>query len=409
MYHTSTAKLIRLLWFLCFTMLTLIAATNRLQNGILFQEGSLENAMEKAYNRKAFTFVHTTSGNCTPCNLLAKNFYPNQQVAQLYNTEFVNYQLNVDELEYYNMANILNLGKNATLIYIEPTGNMIRRVENVSSVSELIKNAEEVIDLKEKTNSNWLKLEGLYAKVQQGFATPNEMRDCAYLMKTFNQPCTAIVNLYLDTQNPESMATESNRKFLYDFLDNVESHAIDNLLNSITYYKINYGSSFNDKITLALYNSLRIAVQQRDDRLFEKIMYVLNNASLPFIEDQSYFIKAQYYEGTKNFEKFADITTKYLATRGKANAQLLVVSAEKFFLYLNEDRYYKKALDWTNSAISIEGPTYRNHLIKARLLRKLDNSEALTAAKIAKTEALNSNIDTREIDGLIYALEKEQK
>lgn len=409
MYYTSTTKLIRPLWFLCITLLTFLSATSSLQNGIIFQEGSLENAMEKAYVYKTFTFVHTTSGSCTSCNVLAQNYYPNQQVAQLYNANFINYKLNVDEYEYFNIANILNLGKNASLLYIEPNGNLVKKVENINSASDLIAIAEDVIHVREQTNANWTKLEALIDKVHQGFANPDEMRECAYLMKTFNQPCTVIVNKYLDTQNEVSMESENNLRFLYDFLDNVESRAIDNLIDKISYYKMTYGSNFNDKITLALYNSLRVAVQQRDDKLFEKIIHVLNNVSLPFIEDQSYFIKAQYYEGTKSFEKFADITTKYLATRGKANAQLLVVSAEKFFLYLNEDRYYKRALDWVNSAISIEGPTYRNYLIKARLLRKLDNSEALTVAKRAKAEALGSNLNTREIDELIYALEKEQK
>ncbi|PSJ75457.1 hypothetical protein C7N43_18870 [Sphingobacteriales bacterium UPWRP_1] len=397
----------RLLFLCAFSLMLFLAASMPLQNGISFQqEGNFETLMERVLNEQSFAFVHTTWNGCAPCNTLEQSLYPNPDVGRLYNANFINFRLNVDRTEYFNIANILNLGKNAALLYFEPNGQLIKKTENVRSADDLISNAKEVILLQEKTVANRQKLETLYRKANNELASPQELYECAYLLKTFNQPCSDVVNQYLQTQSDEELKSDENIGFIYDFLDNVETKAVDHLLADIQHYKLKYGAVLNEKLTIALYNSLRIAIQQRDDKIFQKIMMVIHNANLPHTEDLLYFVKAQYYENTKSFDKFAVITNSYVKHKGTDNPQLLTILAEKYFLYMNDSGSFKQALEWVNQAIKIDGANYRKNLIKARLLRKTDKNceTALNVALEARTAAEIENIDTKEVDDLIFSI-----
>lgn len=406
MNNCSTSPM-QLLLLGAFSLTLFLAASTPLQNGILFQqEGNFETLMERVLNEKTFAFVHTTWNGCAPCNVLEQSLYPNPEVGRFYNDNFINYRLNIDRTEYFNIANILNLGNNAALLYFEPNGQLIKKTENIRTPDDLISSAKEVMHLQERTPANRQKLENLFRKASNELASPQELYECAYLLKTFNQPCSAIVNQYLQTQTDEELSSPENVSFIYDFLDNVETRAVDYMLADISYYKLRYGAVLNEKLTIALYNSLRIAVHQRDDKIFQKIMMVIHNANLPHTEDLLYFFKAQYYENTKSFEKFAAITNTYVKQKGADNPQLLVILAEKYFLYMNEGSYFKQALEWVNQAIKIDGANYRKNLIKARLLRKTDKNceNALAVALEARNAAEIENIDTKEVDDLIFSI-----
>ncbi|HRK29132.1 MAG TPA: hypothetical protein PK239_17795 [Chitinophagales bacterium] len=382
--------------------------TGSIQTGIQFQDSkSLENIALEAANKKSYVFIHTTSGNCGGCNYLAQTVYPNKQVGDFYNAYFMNYTLNVDRLEHGNLAKILNLGSQAAVLYFEPGGQLVKKAVNITTAEELMSSAQEAIHLNERNQQNQQKLSYLDERVKNQTATNKEMREYAYLLRTFNYPSRSAVNQYLRTLSEGQFAEKDNMAFVYDMLDNVESMAADVLLNNLTFYKRHYGIALNDKIQIAVYNSLNTAIKQRDDQLFERILSLLDKASLPDAAEKKYFVQAQYYEETKDFKNFERLATQYLAKAGKSNSQLLMTTAEKFFYYLNTNSAYNTALKWVNEAINIDGDeNYQTLLLKARLLRKLqsDCTEALHVAKMAREKAITAQIATHEIDNLIYSM-----
>ncbi len=391
--------------FFLLSMLVFPVVIGNTQGGINFSYSTLESIKKQASEQKAFAFIHTTSGNCQTCERLAQNVYPDAKVGSLYNSNFLNFYIDVDRPEHINIANILNLGKESALLYFEPNGKLVKKAVNINTAEELIGSAQEVIHLQERNATNTEQLSLLNKKVQNGKATTKDLKEYIYLLRTYNYPYTNVLNFYLSLLSRNELEAADTKMFIYDFLDNVESNSIDYLLENIGQYKKDYGPALNDKLTIAIYNSLTMAIQQRDDILFERILKVLDKASLPRIEEQRYFIQAQYYEETKNFEAFGALTSKYLSSKGKDDNHLLLISAEKFFNYMNDRKSYTTALNWIENVIKIEGESYRSLLTKARLMRKLGNcSDAIEATNLAYQLAQRDNKDAEEAINLLFVL-----
>ena len=370
-----------------------------------FVDGSLAEAISLANSDNKFLFLHITSQGCSPCQVLSKTLCSDANVANFYNEHFVNYMLDLDKREHNSFARIHNLSNEPALFYLNSGGQIVKRGATPPNTEELIVMAEEALELKTRIEEKY-NLEAMKDKYKHHFDSPDFLYDFAYMLKAYGEPHNTVVNQYLSTQTQNSLAHEKNRAFVYDFANSLENEAIDYFLNDIGHYKeLIGGREINDKIKIAIYNSIIVAIKERDTNLFNKAMQVIADAHLHNSEAFSFYIKIAYFEGIKDWDNYSKETIKYFDTFNITDAELLHDAAEKFFLYQDNKKRLNQAIEWIKLSIQID-ESYLNNLTHARLMKKAGNCDAAKAAAVKAIEIANiRNEEATEAEKLIDTID----
>ena len=370
-----------------------------------FVDGSLSEAISLANSDNKFLFLHITSQGCSPCQVLSKTLCSDANVANFYNEHFVSYMLDLDKREHNSFARIHNLSNEPALFYLNSGGQIVKRGTTPPNTEELIVMAEEALELKTRIEEKY-NLEAMKDKYKHHFDSPDFLYDFAYMLKAYGEPHNTVVNQYLSTQTESSLNEEKNRAFVYDFANSLENEAIDFFLNDIGHYKeLIGGREINDKIKIAIYNSIVVAIKERDTNLFNKAMEVITSAHLHNSEAFSFYIKIAYFEGIKDWDNYAKETIKYFDTFNITDAELLHDAAEKFFLYQDNKKRLNQAIEWIKLSIQID-ESYSNNLTHARLLKKFGQCDDSKTAALKAIEVANiRNEEATEAEKLIDTID----
>ena len=374
-----------------------------------FIDGSLKQGIEQAnLSGKKILFAATKSRQCGSCDVLACDIFNNPEVVGLLNKNFVNVNLNLDENDYFHLKGSQALGKTPTFLFFTSNGYLVDKVSDIRDAKDLVEQADKI--LQRYQNIDLINLQQDRDEYSIGRRDPDFLHDLAFKMKAAGLYYNAIVSDYFKTQTVEQLQTQKNRTFIYEFSDNVENSAIDNFLIDLPYFKAGMSSEkANEHIKMAIRNSIAAAINDRDQTLFVKSKRIIEKAYLPQSESFLYYIQSEYYEGIKDWENFAKITTKYIQDYKITDPEFLNTVALKYFLYVNEKPRLKEAESWLLKSIEIESE-YDNNFLLARLYRKMGKcteakNAALTAIQIAQIRReQGSQIDYNEAGKFLDSL-----
>lgn len=103
---------------------------------ILFEEGTLEEALVKAGKLGKMVFIDAYTDYCQPCLMMEKNIFTLDSVADFYNRNFVNMKLhfgNMDEL-----AKKYNVGAYPSFLFINSAGKLVYKAGGYSPAEQFI-------------------------------------------------------------------------------------------------------------------------------------------------------------------------------------------------------------------------------------------------------------------------------
>ncbi len=240
-----------------------------------------------------------------------------------------------------------------------------------------------IISTKNNLPTPQQRLVDLTAEYHSSEHTSELLYELAYLSKKYYRPYNMVVNEYLQSQH-NNLDSEENRAFVYDFSINLENRAIDIFLNDIHYFKETHGSKeINERLTDAIHNSILVAIRERDYPLFEKAQAIVENIDLPNKEAFLFEIRSIFYQGTEDWDTYADLVTKYFRSRDITDPVLLGDVAWAFHQYIHDGKRLKRALRWIEASIQIENEYYNNHIYAALLYKIGAVDDAIEAAKKA--------------------------
>ena len=232
------------------------------------------------------------------------------------------------------------------------------------------------------TDESREKYDVLKKRYENAAASETDLYEMSYLSKKYYKPYNTFVNKYLETQ--ADLSLEQNRKFIYDFTLNVESKAIDYMLDDLTYYKAKYeGANINAKIKNAIRESVNSASIVRDKKLFSKALEVMEAAKL---SDQIIFefeMKSIFYQATDQWGKYAKMVIDFVEDRHISDPIFLSDVAYIFCNNIDNAKYLDKAISWCQQSINIESEYYNNYAYATLLYRLEQEEEAIEVAKTA--------------------------
>lgn len=350
--------------------------------GIKFMNGSFQEILNTANEQSKYVFVHTTSSKCKPCSMFASDYYTDAEVSNFYNANFLNYTLNIDDPAYGNFARMNDLGTETELLFYNSNGFLMDRTSGseVQNKRDLLNKGLAI--LKGRTEDSWNEFTTLKEKYKKDKSqcSPTDLYKLTYLSHTFGDPYNNLVNEYLNTQRLEEKSSDINRTFIYDFSDNVSNIAMTYFLADLQHYKRNMrGEQVNNRIKLAIQNTLKTVINNRDKELFDKMLDVIKSANLSNDKDYELNVKAEYYEQISDWNNLYKVTKEHIAFKHD-DPRLLNDAAERFFKYARDKNKedLKLALSWAKQSVGYESECYNNFTL-GKLYNALNDKDMALA------------------------------
>lgn len=103
------------------------------QSGLVFFQGSLQEALAHADSIDKPIFIDTYADWCGPCKLMEREVFPDSSVGAFFNKSFVNIKVDVDTREGNQFAQRYDIDFIPRLMFIRPDGTILHQKEGFFS------------------------------------------------------------------------------------------------------------------------------------------------------------------------------------------------------------------------------------------------------------------------------------
>ncbi|MFN3852526.1 MAG: thioredoxin family protein [Spirosomataceae bacterium] len=133
----------KLTFFAVFTLL--IAANTFAQTGIKFAHGTWKQAVQQAKKEKKLIFLDAYTTWCGPCKMLQANVFPDKELGDFYNQNFINVKMDMESAEGERLAAMYPLRGYPTLFFIDPNnGKVVKELLGYQEINALLKQGKQV-------------------------------------------------------------------------------------------------------------------------------------------------------------------------------------------------------------------------------------------------------------------------
>ena len=121
----------------------LVKADNEGGEGIQFTHGTWQEVIAKAKKENKLIFADCYTTWCGPCKMLAKKVFPQKEVGDYFNTNFINVKIDCEKGEGVDLKNKFGVSAFPTMLFIDPANEkVLHRVVGFRPAEELIKEAK---------------------------------------------------------------------------------------------------------------------------------------------------------------------------------------------------------------------------------------------------------------------------
>ncbi|WP_421918820.1 thioredoxin domain-containing protein [Marinifilum sp.] len=119
----------------------LIVSANLMAQGIQFEHSTFAEALAKAKAENKLVFMDCYTTWCGPCKVLAKNVFPQPEVGDVFNEQFVNLKVDMEKGEGIELAKKYEIKAFPTLLFMDANGKVLHKVVGGTDVDGLIEHA----------------------------------------------------------------------------------------------------------------------------------------------------------------------------------------------------------------------------------------------------------------------------
>jgi len=114
------------------------------EKGIQFTEATWASILKKAKQENKIIFFDAYTTWCGPCKLLQKNVFTREDVAQVFNDNFINVKFDMESGEGPALAKKYPIEGYPTLFFINSKGKVVKQLLGYQKPEDLIKAAKSV-------------------------------------------------------------------------------------------------------------------------------------------------------------------------------------------------------------------------------------------------------------------------
>ncbi|ADQ80444.1 Thioredoxin domain-containing protein [Paludibacter propionicigenes WB4] len=366
---------------------TLFIAISSFAQGIVFEQGTWKQVLEKAKqtNKPIFVDVYTTW--CGPCKKMSKEIFPLAEVGAVYNANFVCYQIDAEKGEGIDFAKKYEVKAYPTYVFIKPDGTLFSRALGSMPAKDFINVATVALaDLSDpKPIEEW----------DKEYAT--RKNETAFLLgymdkrSKLGKPNDQLFDEYLQLIPEEELTSDIViKKYINDGQQmKVNSYAYENLLKNRTKYFAKLFGYTDLYLMAGVVNTMREAAKLKDDQLLEKAIKAYDQLPGNTLQKQRDEIYMEYYQRTENTNKYQKYAT------GFCNNYLMKISKDsidkkdQLTLQLIENQIKSGALAKIDSVQLAQLRQYSAHAVRDKISEALNNVAWKFFETVSDKKALN--------------------
>jgi thiol-disulfide isomerase/thioredoxin len=224
--------------FLCCIIIQHSAVAQN-KTGVYFTDSSWQTLLVKAKNEHKLIFMDAFTTWCGPCKWMDKNVFPDENVAAVYNRNFINAHTDMEKGEGIDLRKKYEVKAYPTFLFINGDGEIVHKAVGQSSVSEFIQFGLDAI-------SPARNLQYFQKNYAANKANYNFISDYCNALKVAyeNDAASEIALDFLEKQKPQSLIESSNWQL---FNQNV-SDASSSVFQYVVDHQKQFQEQFEKKI-----------------------------------------------------------------------------------------------------------------------------------------------------------------
>lgn len=380
-----------------FTFTSGLSAQNR---QISFEHGKWADVLEKAKKENKLVYLDCYTTWCGPCKWMAKNVFTNDSVADFYNANFVNVEIDMEKGEGKDLAKQYGIKAYPTMLFVNSGGELIHRVCGSEPVHQFISDGKDALDPTKQ-------LAGYTKKFGNGNVDGAFAFSYFGLLRSGCQSYEKELSAYFANQKESNLASRSNWNIIHEYVDDYSSKEFMFLeKNKEVYSKLATADSVNKKINRVYTAGLSLAIRKKDDKAYEALKAKVNSSGNPDAERLTMDSDLKLYQRDGNWKKFAATAVPFADKYAKDNAGVLNNLAWAFYESITDKVLLEHAAEWAKHSSELEN-SYANNDTYASVLYKLGKKEeAKKTAEKAIELAKKNNEDYKGTEELLQKIEK---
>ena len=182
---------------------------NVFSQGINFEHGTFNEALAKAKAENKMVFMDCYTTWCGPCKMLAKKVFPQKEVGDYFNANFVSVKMDMEKGEGIDLKNKYQVKAFPTLLFMDATGKVLHKMVGGSDAAGLIAEAKIATDPSQRIGA----LEKRYADGDRDLNFVAKYVKA--LQKAYRkEEMVAVGKAFLVTAKPEQLSTEDGFKIM---------------------------------------------------------------------------------------------------------------------------------------------------------------------------------------------------
>lgn len=337
--------------------------------GIIFFEGSFNEAKDLAKKENKIIFIDCYTSWCGPCKWMAKNVFPDNNVGLFYNSNFVNFKLDMEKGVGKEVKKTYGISAYPTLLYINGEGEVEHLSLGGCDTAEFIRTGKRALDRENNFGS-------LLRKYNSGDRTPELLSKYALACVSLN--ISYDINEYFKTQNDTDLLKEINLSLMEWYVIDIKSREFNFFATNYDKYKQLYGNQRIEARLVTIFSkSLWVLTVQKDPK---PVKVAIKEMIDPynFVDSVKIFakIEMQFYSTSKwrDWEYYAVLADKYIKTFGLENIQNyeldpIIQNVTKNAIKAD---ILNNAIKWCDYLINNNYMAPETMLNKARIYKKMD-------------------------------------
>lgn len=342
--------------------------------GISFFHGSFSELKAQAASSGKLIFMDAYTSWCGPCKWMSKSVFTTEEVGSFYNDKFVCAKFDMEKGEGVELAKQYSVNAYPTLLFLNSSGETVHMALGARDGKEFIELGKQALDpeknlagMQKKYRENPSSFEAAYPYIH-------------FLAESGNLAVIQETGRWFEAQPKASWIEPKNWRILFDFVENPESPAFQNLIEARAEFSKRYTT---DSVDMKLHKTFIMHIQRA---AYEGNMagWSADSAALLKlkIKDGERYIASSRIMLAGDDQKLAlSRVMNYMRDFPSENPDELNNYAWKMFETSNDPKQLAAAEGWAKKGLELSKGAYMIHDTYASLLFK-NKKYAL-----AKTEA----------------------
>lgn len=368
-----------------------------LGQGVLFEGLKWQEALDKAKAEDKLIFVDAYADWCGPCKQMDKTTFPDADLGNFHNQNFINLKVNVEKGEGWDFAKNYHVKALPTLFYIDGDGKVVHKSAGMRSSVDLVLIGKEAIH----PYANLKYFEDNYSKRKH---EPEFLKTFVILLKNLRlEGGVEMLDEYLRTQS--TWESEETIPLIYEFagldLDNKKFKYM--IEHKELFYKYVGEEKVDDRIKYAI--EVNYGIYDKDELVKEKFLEYFPVKGQRFIDDWKLRDLLQKTNG-KASEKFMDFAISYFDKYELYEWNQLNNLAWNIYEATSDKDRLRKAKEMAQRSVDLNSNFYNNDTLAAILYKLRDATGARIYALQAISEANKMGLDASNTKQLLLLIEK---